>query len=110
MSNPAPIFKRIREEMARAVELHGDQSHLPRIGGQLPEKGQAYYLGQERNWKAICADRHARGLDGWDAILLEEVFEALAETDDEKAIEELVQVAAMAVQTILTIQSQRGDS
>ncbi|MGL5825583.1 MAG: hypothetical protein ACRCYU_12350 [Nocardioides sp.] len=37
------------------------------------------------------------GTMGWDTILQEEVFEALSESNPEKAVAELIQVAAVAV-------------
>jgi hypothetical protein len=40
----------------------------------------------------------------WGNILLEEVSEALAETEHERQIEELVQVAAVAVRMIESVQ------
>ena len=49
------------------------------------------------DWKARNATRASRGELAWDGILLEEVFEACAETDPVKIREELVQVAAVAV-------------
>lgn len=45
---------------------------------------------------------------GWDLILLEEVYEALSEANEEKLEEELVQVAAVAVAWLEAIQRRRA--
>lgn len=54
-------------------------------------------------WKALNAERVKSGRIAWDGILLEEVYEALAEDDPAKARAELVQVAAVAVAMIESI-------
>jgi hypothetical protein len=51
--------------------------------------------------KKKVVDREAgAGNSNWANILLEEVYEAFAETDPEKQREEMIQVAAVAVQII----------
>lgn len=55
-------------------------------------------------WQGENARRGKAGSIAWDGILLEEVYEALAEPDDEKRIAELVQVAAVAVAQIEAIE------
>jgi hypothetical protein len=68
-----------------------------------------YYAAQAEKWKRTNAARvrearklgRPRGADcAWDGILLEEVFEALAETDPAARRAELIQVAAVAVAMI----------
>lgn len=58
-------------------------------------------------WKVENDWQVKNGALGWDGILLEEVYEALAETDPDKQIEELIQVAAVAVAAIESIQRNR---
>lgn len=64
------------------------------------------YTGLERMFKDACDSRRALAQGGGPdtrsnaLVLLEEVFEALAETDPAKAREEMVQVAAVAVKVI----------
>jgi hypothetical protein len=48
-------------------------------------------------WKKENDFRVKEGLLSWDGVLLEEVAEALAETDPVKQEQELIQVAAVAV-------------
>lgn len=50
----------------------------------------------EAHYKGIWEHQTAEGAT-WDVILLEEVYEALAEREPAKQIEELVQVAAVAL-------------
>lgn len=53
--------------------------------------------------KKLCDEAHAAGRVTWRHILEEEVCEALAETDTKKLREELIQVAAVAVQWVEAI-------
>lgn len=55
-------------------------------------------------------DKEARetGTLGWDLILLEEALESLDEPDDEKRIEELIQVAAVALQWVKAIRRRQS--
>ena len=51
-------------------------------------------------YRTICQRKTAAGDVTYADVLLEEVYEALAETDPLKLLDELVQVAAVAVQMI----------
>lgn len=51
-------------------------------------------------WKLVNAERAKSGETAYDGILLEEVFEALAELDPDKRRVELIQVAAVAVSMV----------
>ena len=53
--------------------------------------------------KALNDARMESGAHSWDAILLEEVFEALVESDPARRRTELVQVAAVAAAEIEAI-------
>ncbi|MGW3992175.1 hypothetical protein ACWEF6_01680 [Amycolatopsis sp. NPDC004772] len=84
-------------EMDRQDALWGEQNH-PDIGGELPGDWSRLYAGNADRWKALNAERVHYGQLGWDGILLEEVYEALGEADETKMREELIQVAAVALQ------------
>jgi hypothetical protein len=57
-----------------------------------------------------CETANARNAPGWDVILMEEVYEALAEKDPDRLRAELVQVAAVAVQWIDCINRRQKES
>jgi hypothetical protein len=101
------IFKLIGEELQAQHQKWGVQDH-PLQGGVFPGGSQAYYQKQADGWKAINDQRVKDDVIGWDGILIEETFEALAEGDVDAAIEELVQVAAVAVQAILSLKRNAG--
>lgn len=62
------------------------------------------------NWKFINEDRAKEDKTAWDGILLEEVYEALAEADPAKLRVELVQVAAVAVAWIEAIDRRTAEA
>jgi hypothetical protein len=59
-------------------------------------------------WKRVNDARVAEGTLTWDGILLEEVYEALAESDPAARRAELIQVAAVALAEVEAI-DRRGD-
>jgi len=90
------VLVEVRQERDAQNERWGEQNH-PSGGGRAPEKAYAYYAQRAADWKAINDARVANGTLGFDSILLEEVYEALAEEDPAKRRAELIQVAAVAV-------------
>jgi len=94
-----------RERMAQRVK-HGDQSHLPdgtgprtRVLEPVNEVSDAAVL--LARWAKDATDTAAKnGTVTFTDILLEEVFEALAESDPARLRAELIQVAAVTVQWI----------
>ena len=105
----AVLFE-VAQERARQDAKWGEQNH--------PD-------GTARPWPAIfrlsfadCAqiarlqvDHEAKiGTSNYTSILLEEVFEALAETDPAKLREELIQIAAVCVQWVQAIDRRGGAS
>lgn len=94
------ILDEVAIERYRQLEKWGQQdhpSHSP-VGSMIAEwRSKAAY------WKQVNDARHAQGVDSWDGILVEEVYEALAEADEAKVREELIQVAAVAVAWIEAI-------
>jgi len=95
------VFDEVATERLNQDKRFGEQNH-PDIGGPNADRLRQYY---SRN-----ADDHRHDNDhrgdwplAWDGILLEEVYEALAESDPAKLRAELVQVAAVAVAWIEAI-------
>ena len=70
------IAGEIAAERRRQVTRWGRQDH-PSIG----PAGSAPFGPVADRWKAINDARMGTGAHSWDAILLEEVFEALSEAD-----------------------------
>ncbi len=92
------IAEEIAAERRRQVTLWGRQDH-PGVG----PAGTAPFVAVLRRWRAVNDARMVSGAHSWDAILLEEVFEALVETDPSRRRAELVQVAAVAAAEIEAI-------
>lgn len=93
-------------EVTRQEELRGEQNHP-----LSPGDGEGYRLQHDhlmKHWQSLNGYRLAQGQLAWDGILLEEVYEALAERDPEKREAELTQVAAVAVSMILASRRARG--
>ena len=76
----------------------GEQNHPDVPAAALPSVDVRYrhHLDAEW-WKTINDARVESGNLAWDGVLLEEVYEALAESDPAKLRAELIQVAAVAV-------------
>ena len=92
------ITGEIAAERRRQVSRWGRQDH-PSIG----PAGVDPFRPVVGRWKEINDARMASGAHSWDAILLEEVFEALVEVDPTRRRAELVQVAAVAAAEIEAI-------
>jgi hypothetical protein len=103
------ILGEIADERARQWERWGDQT-LPAHDGQDPSGSVMFgrtYADLARAFKSLNDNRQTLFMEGGHrdyrsdtAVLLEEVFESLAETDPAKMRAELVQVAAVAVKMI----------
>lgn len=78
-------------ERRRQGEQWGDQSHLPDGTGHSFDRPAAAAM-----YRHQCAKAHAEGRVTWRHILLEEVYEAFAESDPLRLRAGLVQVAAVA--------------
>jgi hypothetical protein len=76
------ILEQIKQERLRQVRLYGNQT--------LPEGASPDYAPQAEYYKR-------KGTATWAEVLLEEVFEAISETNPEERKKELVQVAAVCV-------------
>ncbi len=100
---------RIAAEIAaeRSAPGHPVGSPGPSVGADRPAPRRSMPVVER--WKAVNDARMESGAHSWDAILLEEVFEALVESDLARRRAELVQVAAVAAAEIeLDRPSRRG--
>lgn len=92
------LLKEVERERARQDEKWGEQHHPDYSGnGHMVDEhisNYAYTADDFKNYNARMVDVDKLG---WDTILLEEVYEALSELNPNKRIEELIQVAAVAV-------------
>jgi hypothetical protein len=93
------IASEIAVERLNQVETWGQQDHPSSYGES--DRRQAERTAD--HWKAINAARVELDVLAWDGILLEEVYEALAEIDPLLRRQELVQVAAVAAAEIESI-------
>jgi hypothetical protein len=93
------VLAGVNAERKRQDERWGEQNH-PYVAHHT---GRDWLIDAAESWKRANAARVEHGALAWDGILLEEVFEALAEVDAERRIEELTQVAAVAVAMIEAI-------
>jgi hypothetical protein len=109
------VLEEVYTERARQFELWGEQNipfHQPGDHRGVVVVGRSYES-MANMIKARCDFYYNRALSGREdwrnnaLILLEEVFEALAETDPDKIRNELVQVAAVAVKAIETLDRRR---
>ena len=108
------VLQEVHEERSRQNVKWGEQNHPNGTGPHsIPlkaiEGGYATpYANQLADLATAATDRHAAdGRVTWSDILLEEVFEALAESDPARLRTELIQVAAVATQWVEAI-DRRG--
>lgn len=117
------VIEEILAERARQTEKWGVQVHPDGTGrerrhlGDFPHAGSAWGIASITNATALQLSVIATevtdtaALNGnvtWTDILLEEVFEALAEDDPARLRAELIQVAAVAAQWVEAIDSRAG--
>lgn len=100
------IVAEVALERVNQVERWGQQDHPSFISEMDRRQAQA----KADYWKERNDSRVQRDLLAWDGILLEEVWEALAERDDVLRRIELIQVAAVAVAEVEAIDRRMGDS
>jgi hypothetical protein len=111
------ILTAIGQECERQEVLWGEQNHPDfyargNTNGASTDAQHEYHRKQAEMWKEINAWRaQTSAVDGrsrdtasaWDGIALEELHEALAETDPEKMRVELIQTAAVIVSWIAAL-------
>ncbi|MFE6354341.1 hypothetical protein ACFVOO_16085 [Streptomyces rochei] len=94
-------------QFAEAVDAER-QRQLAKFGDQHHPDGTGYE-GSERHadfWRKRCKDAFADEEGTWGHVLLEEVFEAMAEADPARLRAELVQVAAVCAGWIADLDSR----
>jgi NTP pyrophosphatase (non-canonical NTP hydrolase) len=98
------IYEEVDEERQRQIRLWGDQD-LPMVHrGWDFEKAKEIMLTRQQ----AADSAEAGGRLTWYHVLMEEVGEVFAEVSPEKQREELVQVAAVAVQMIENLDRKTG--
>lgn len=99
-----PVLVAIEGERKRQLDKWGVQHHPDGTGA-------SWFTGMAEHYKGVNDSRAVKGTPQWALILLEEVFEALSETDPDRLMVELVQVAAVATGWCEDIASRdRGQS
>lgn len=98
----APVLREVARERVRQDDMWGEQNH-DWITGRPAQKRLADHA------RASCERHFADGDGGWQDILMEEFFEALAEGDTAKLRAELIQVAAVAVAWVEAIDRRPSD-
>lgn len=101
------VLDEIAAEQARQDAKWGQQNHPDYDPHDIDTVVRNEYAFRADRWKEINARRAESGCEvkhlfpaesctAWDGVLLEEVYEALAEEDPAKIRAELIQVAAVA--------------
>lgn len=88
------IWNSVLAERDRQEHLWGEQNH-PDVPLVLPATKRGLHRAESEKWKTLNARRVKMGHLAWDGILLEEIYEALAESDPDKLRTELVQSMAV---------------
>lgn len=91
------------DERVRQDEKWGEQNHPDGTGPLKFSLNYRVLIRPEDRVRYQCDKKHRAGVGTWADILLEEVFEAMAEDDPAKLREELIQVAAVAVSWVEAI-------
>lgn len=100
------ISEQVLSELDRQDEKWGQQDHPDRSPSEIADD-LVFHRNVAEGWKWMNAARVKSGALAWDGILLEEVYEALSETDEEALEAELIQVAAVAQQWVAAIRRRR---
>lgn len=90
------VLAEVLHELDRQHAMWGEQNH-PDMSDDV-SAGRAMFAGYANRYKRINAVAATAGDIDWTGIFLEEVYEALAESDPALIRAELVQAAAVAVQ------------
>lgn len=93
------IYDLIREERKHQDKKWGPQNHP-----SFTEWAQGYGIPTENEAKVACDAAFAEGHGTWSHILIEELAEAVFAKTEEKRKEELIQVAAVAIAWIESIE------
>lgn len=98
------VLKDVADERRRQDAKWGEQNHPDGTG---PDE-RRWAVEQANAFRDICDTRAQMGVVTFADILLEEVYEALAEADPEKLVTELVQVSAVAVSWVEAIRRRQA--
>jgi hypothetical protein len=123
-----PGVRRFAEEIdaerQRQLAKWGEQHHPDVDARDIPDVTHPYYASRADIWRQVNEERSTPSTSGrckahcvagpdtphthtaWDGILLEEVYEALAEADPARLRAELIQVAAVCAAWIADIDSR----
>lgn len=93
------VLKEVAEER-QLQDIRFDEQNHPIVSPTYGQSSRDFYHNEALLWKLTNDQRFKSGDLAWDGILLEEVYEALAESDPKKIRAELIQVAAVAVAAI----------
>jgi len=97
IGNPT-VLDEVAAERARQDAQWGEQNHPDGSGPRVAHgSGIDYMENHAKHARRVCQGAAKDGTLTWRHILLEEIFEALAEEDSAALRTELVQVAAVAV-------------
>lgn len=116
---PVHVLDEIAAERARQDAKWGEQNHpdtFPRVPSATRNERDRYaakadWWKEENTRRASVLSERGAPSDSnsaWDGILLEEVYEALAEANPAKLRAELIQVAAVAVAWIEAIDRRKA--
>jgi hypothetical protein len=104
------ILGSVDRELRAQDEKWGEQNHPDYSPAIDPGFYMETYAQEAASWKRRNAERVSKDVVGWDGVLLEEVYEALESVDNPQALaEELIQVAAVAVQWVAAIRRRYPD-
>lgn len=111
ISTTPQVLAEVHDERRRQEAKWGQQDHPngtgPYMLGELVADGQhTYAVGIERWARQRCDKRHRAGMGTYEQILTEEWAEAVAQSDPAKLRAELIQVAAVAVAWVESIDRQ----
>lgn len=94
----------VQEERRRQDDKWGPQTHRDGTG---PSGFHTHIVGVADRYRKECQNAAEKGEVTWRHIFLEEVYEAVAESDVTKLREELIQVMAVAQHWVEDIDAQR---
>src|SRR6184192_4326921 len=96
------LYLFLEAERIRQDKRWGEQNHPNGTGDT--------WAGCSRDTREACEENFKLGLGTWADILLEEVYEALAESDPAKLWAELLQTAAVCVAWMEAIERRPSDT
>lgn len=103
-------LKKIEAERARQDEKWGQRDYPDGTGPRVVHAGFLGFMEEQAKVARMRCWSNARTQDNWRDILLEEVYEAMAEDDPHRLATELVEVAAVAVAWVEAIERRTPTS